>query len=1612
MVADPDASDDGADPSTNGQPSSGRDAPTGSDSLLPELAQPIRLSEVRVRTPTLEDLANALAFSTRPGAQNGATRVEWDAAVAGPRGTPDHAARPKNGSNGSRRAGSATAPGPTARLPNSAPAAHHPIPPPLGAATPRNGTTPPPPSPPRSTTPPPPTPAATPGPPGPPGPPEPSSGPRGRGPRQPTITHDVAPHVRPPPFEPDDVLRPDGRLFRATPPRTEFEPSGRTVPLRRILKTLLRQRRRLLLSLTAIALGVGYLSGSLSLLQRVSTGLDAQVGAGSEVADLVVEGPVAFDSPLEQVRAQINDSLRLSLAKIPGVAAAEPRLEGNATILRRDGTPLVTAGLTERPLGVNWPIDQQLNPYTVATGRGPSAAGEVAIDTTSALEAGYNVGDQVSIVSSQSRRTFTLVGTVRLGATDLPAGSTLALFPLGVAREMLGQPNDNQSIALRLQPGTDLETARRQIQGFVGLAEVSDKATYEDHRRLALAKSFTLIRFLLIGFAALTLAVGCFTVANSMALLFDQRRRGFALLRLIGSTPRQISAAALVEAGIVGAAAAVVGVPFGFLVSWGIEKTLGVLGAAVPTSGPIITWWVIPVSIAIGLIVTVAVSVTPARQAARTSALGAVTGSVDGPETRRPLLRILVRAIVGLAVGAAAGWGANGDLPAAGVGAGVGLAVVLVAGLIPPVLQGAVGLVTRLAIGRSSAMRSLSAQRSRQAKTRVAATAAALMFAAFVVSGLAVLSASLVQSLDSQVSRSVTADLVVDSGTFTRGSLPVELLDTLGSDPQVQALSGFRYAQLSVGRSSVRSIGVTGSTVGQVLDLRPTQGQLQTLDPGSIAVSSEVADAEGLSLGSPVLVRFGPNGTQTLTVSAVYPSDVTFVGGAIVDRDVLARQVPASVDILALVRLASGGSADHVREVARRFGVATVLPPSEFIGNRANLLRGFVRVVEWMLLFSVLLATIGVANTLQLSVNERRRELGLLRAVGASRRQVLRLVLSEAVGLSTVGSLLGIALGVGGAYATQQALAKFGLSAFQAPPATLAFIALAAATLGLGASCVPALRASQVQPLEAIAAADGAESAGARRRRVTARTATSSPSLGSSARIRGLHRRRGGDKDGPHGPSEDEMASRCFNCGNEPGPGESCQVCGESQSAEPLGMFSTRPTFAAVRDGAGERPSTNGHGGTAPTVETSQFVGAAPSASSARTDTVPRSNLWSVGTEAVDDPAETLTSPAPQPHASPAADQRRADIVDAAIVDDEPEIVIPPSRPGPATAPPPPPRPAEPLWSTRDDAAGRRPSPDWSDPPPTQLRSPFGAAPGDPDVARTEAPTGPPPDDIEVTVPPSPFGTEDIEDRWASTTSAPITTGEFEVDSPVAPAQQIQQGYQPVGAAEAAAANAAAGLGPAAAVFPPQGYQPPYQQPAVVYPQQPQPVYVSPPVGAPAPAYVVPQHGAPVPPAAWNQAPYQPPAPAAPPPGTVPVPANGGAPIATPDVHGVAAAMSRLAPRSHQLGVIPVTIAGGLLGADEVAVSIVVGLNGGIPAAVVLTSGRVIIVTDRRWVPDVEVFYLRAGLAVQGRHLGDTASLSIGEGQRGVTVDDIADVAVAVEMATMVRSRCTTPTGF
>ncbi len=838
-----------------------------------------------------------------------------------------------------------------------------------------------------------------------------------------------------------------------------------------ILRALLRQRRRLLLAGLSIALGVGYLAGSLGLLGRIGAGLDDLASASADRADVVIEGSVAYESSLEQVRRLVPASLADTAAGTSGVDSVSHRLEDIVLVIDSEGDPVAAPGLSEQPLGINWPEDSAVSNLDLVEGRAPAEDGEVVLDEHTADSARVGVGDTVRVGGKGKVGEYRVTGIVDSESLGRSAGSSLVAFTTDEARVVFDQPVDDNRIAIKVDPGASVTQVISDLEGRMPPgAEVVDGATAALHAQEGLTRSFTIVRVLVTGFGVLALLVGMVTVANSLTLLHAQRRRLFATFRLVGARRNQLRRAALSEAAILAVASSLLGLPLGLLLAVLIERALGALGTAVPTAGPLLTPQAAGIAMGVGLLATLGAAWRPVRSACSVPPIEAVQ-AVDRPTgSPRPFAVIaLARALVGAVAVAGVTLIASAQPMVVVISSVCVGAFIFLVSFLPLILTTAVSATMRLLPFRPRPLRRVAARDAARNPRRTAATTAAVLLAAAVISGLAVFLSSFTASVEGVVDNVVSANLVVDSETFTRGGLPADLVDQLGFVDGVTASSGWQLGRGSVGDSAVRMTGLDSADAAQVIAPDFVEGGAGDMTPSSAWISSQLAAASGFGVGDVMPVVFYSGGFDNLTVTGVYSDGRGLLGDVVLDRSVLSAQVPATYDLAALVRTdGSTSTTKAVEDLAASYGITAVSTPAKFVGQRSEMLRGFERVVLWMLLFTLLQALVGVVNTLMLSVGERRREFGLLRVAGTSRRALLKMVLYEGVSFSSVGTLLGIGIGTAAAAVAIWALGPLGFGVFTVPVPTLVFIAVAAVAVGVGAAWFPARMASRVPPLEAI----------------------------------------------------------------------------------------------------------------------------------------------------------------------------------------------------------------------------------------------------------------------------------------------------------------------------------------------------------------------------------------------------------------------------------------------------------------------------------------------------------------------------------------------------------------
>lgn len=829
----------------------------------------------------------------------------------------------------------------------------------------------------------------------------------------------------------------------------------------------------------AVVLGVAFMAGTMILtdtMDRTFSGLFATSNAG---IDVVVQRPVAIDAEFDDARERVDAATLDRVLAVDGVEGAAGSIQGFAQLVDANGEARVSDGLTAT-IGMNWVTDTSLNPFSIADGHAPSGPDEVVIDAASAEREGWALGDTLTVLAVGEPRDLTLVGTAAYGEVDGLPGTTVVAVDDGTAQELFAEPGyyDNIVVAsdgsstneeLADAIGVELGGASGDYEVITGEADTAEKqATFQED--LSFFNQF------LLAFAYISLFVGSFIIYNTFSIIVAQRSREMAMLRAVGASRRQVLRSVLVESIGVGLVASAVGLGLGVLMSFGLRELLGAVGLEIPSGPVVISTATIVTSAIVGVTVTVISAVAPALKASRVkpiTALRDVAQDTTGSSVRRALVGL---AVTGLGVAAfAAGLVAEtaaDALPLIGLGA-VGVIVgvfvlgpviarpaVHVLGAPAPVLDGTTGRLAR--------------ENAKRNPKRTAATASALMIGVALVGFITILAASTKDSVSAAVDRSLRADYVIDSGSWGDGGFSPELDDTIAALPEVDATSPMRSAPVRIGAESTEVLAFDPATLDEVLDLDVTAGRLDEVTDGGIAVKADTeVRGHTLAVGDQVRVRFARTGVVPMTVDAVFAENVPGVDGAyVIGLDTFEANVTDQFDRQIYVATADGVDADAslaaIEAVLEDWPNAELQDQAAFKADITGEIDQMLNLIYGLLALAVIIALIGIANTLALSVHERRREIGLLRAVGMSRSQVRRTVRWEAVAIALLGTALGTGLAVAGAWGVIQALGTE-VTAFTVPPTQVGIIVALAALAGIGAALGPARRAAKLDVLDAIA---------------------------------------------------------------------------------------------------------------------------------------------------------------------------------------------------------------------------------------------------------------------------------------------------------------------------------------------------------------------------------------------------------------------------------------------------------------------------------------------------------------------------------------------------------------
>lgn len=832
--------------------------------------------------------------------------------------------------------------------------------------------------------------------------------------------------------------------------------------LRATLRSLLARKLRLLLSATAVVLGVAFVSGAFVLTDTLGRVFDDLFVSTSEKTDVEVRGTALFEGDGGTARAPVPAALVQRLRGVDGVAAATADVIGYAQVVGRDGEAYDTGG--PPTFGQNFDAEPLLSPYTLRTGQAPDAPDEVALDARTAAQTGYAVGDRVPVLLPEGQRTFVVSGVFGFGGNDNLGGASIAAFEQQLAQELFAAPGEVVSVRLAAAAGTDPEQLRARVAAVLPPElEALAGATAAQEQADEIKALFGFFQTFLLVFAGIALFVGAFLIFNTFSILVAQRQRELALLRALGASRRQVTVSVLAESLLVGLVASLLGLGLGVGVARGLQALINAFGGALPSGPLVLATRTVVVSLVVGVVVTVLAALLPARRAA---AVPPVAAMRDAATPERPLRRqSVVGAVLLLAGTSALGAGLDGEVALVGVGA---LLVFLGVAALSPLLSRPVARLVGapLSQGVPGRLGRLNAMRNPR---RTASTAAALMIGLALVTAVGVLGASAKASVETAVTGSIGADVVVQGGGFQ--GFPSAVAEVLADVKGVAAVDRVRQDQARVGEATTLLTALAPEAVGRGLRLTAVAGALE-LAPGVLLVSEGEATANGVGPGDRLQVRLPRGPARDYAVAGVY-ADSELAGPYVIDLADAAAGFSAPTDAALLLTAEDGTTVADLVAAARAatadYPTVEVLDRSAFIADAASQIDVVISIINVLLALSVLIAVLGIVNTLALAVLERTRELGLLRAVGLGRRQTRRMVVVEAVIVAVFGALLGIAVGSGLGVALQRALVDEGITDLRFPVGRLVLFVVVAALAGVVAALLPARRAARLDVLRAIA---------------------------------------------------------------------------------------------------------------------------------------------------------------------------------------------------------------------------------------------------------------------------------------------------------------------------------------------------------------------------------------------------------------------------------------------------------------------------------------------------------------------------------------------------------------
>jgi putative ABC transport system permease protein len=843
--------------------------------------------------------------------------------------------------------------------------------------------------------------------------------------------------------------------------------------VRAAFKGVFANKLRLTLTALAIVIGVGFVAASYVFTDTINSQFETLLTDINQGVDVIVR-PEQPEFGLEIV--SMPEEILDTVVSVEGVAIADPAVNGFAQVVGTDGEPI--GGQGPPTLGVSWTEVDAFNPTMQVGGRAPAGAGEVVIDVTTAENGNIAVGDRVTILSALAPEEFEVVGTVSFGEDNALLGATLSGFELSEAQRVMDLEGRLTVISIQGAPDVTPEELQQRITATLpgGIEAITGEAD-TDEQLADVAEGLSFLTIALLAFAAVAVFVGAFIITNTFRIIVAQRTRELALLRAVGATGRQVVWMVVIEALIVALIASAVGVLIGVFLAVGLMALMGAIGLDIPTGSITLLPRTVIVAMSVGLIVTLISSLLPARKAARVPPVAAMREDAARPPSRslrtRAIWGSLILGLGILMLGSGLFLDVENALALVGFGAlviFVGVSVLLPLASKP--IARFIGWPLPRLFGTTG---QLAQENTARQPRRTASTASALMIGVALVVFVAVFAESIKENIEESILNDFPADLSAQSTNFTVGLSPM-FAEDVGQLTEVETVSALQFGTVRVeeptGTSDTSVVGIEPSTILSVFNLETTQADLQRLDQGGVLVDPELMEDQSWVVGDTIVIEYATTGPQPTEIVGTAKGEA-FGSSYWISTAAYEDNFATRTDFIVFMRFGDGVAfADGeaaVRTLAEAYPNAEVQTGSEVVADAEAQINQLLSLVSGLLFLAIIIAVLGITNTLALSIIERTREIGLLRAVGMERRTVRRMIRWESVIISLFGALVGIVLGVVLGWAVVRSLAEEGLDTFDIPWVQLISLVLLSGVVGIIAAIYPAWKASRLNILEAIA---------------------------------------------------------------------------------------------------------------------------------------------------------------------------------------------------------------------------------------------------------------------------------------------------------------------------------------------------------------------------------------------------------------------------------------------------------------------------------------------------------------------------------------------------------------